>query len=243
MAEKIIPYIPALFPNKNDFKNAIKILEENNTKYMEIGILSENPYLDGNAISNAMKNILSSGISVEKSIEETSDIIRNINIHFIAMMYYETYLSFKESIIPLIKTSGHKSILIPNIKDYEEEKILRNECDKHSLGYASFLPYGSSLQMLNDKISITSSFIYIQSYSGQTGSKLSITDEWKKHISHIVENAHRSKIKTGVGFGIKSKEDVEKVLNTKSDFAIIGSETVKRLQNGICSFTKYIKSF
>jgi len=73
-----------------------------------------------------------------------------------------------------------------------------------------------------------SSFIYIVSYAGVTGSKEVNISNVKK-IAKMIRK--QSKIPIGVGFGIKNYEDVKKV-SKLADLVICGSSIVEKIKEG-----------
>ena len=71
--------------------------------------------------------------------------------------------------------------------------------------------------------------VYIVSYAGVTGSKDVNLDNVKK-LSKMIRK--QSKIPIGVGFGIKSQDDVKKV-SKLADLVVCGSSIVNKIKEGI----------
>jgi tryptophan synthase alpha chain len=74
---------------------------------------------------------------------------------------------------------------------------------------------------------VTTGFVYIIARLGVTGSRSTIGDSIRQMVGRVRQH---TSLPAAVGFGIRSKKDVEKVWET-ADGAVVGSAIVEFIEN------------
>lgn len=216
------------YPTKEDFYKILDSLESQNVGYLEIGIPVTNPYVDGELIKKAHQTVILEGLTSE-DVEKTLTFIKqNYSFKLILMTYQEGVELFKldklshklyDGIICVDKVLSPKVFNSP-VYIYNED--LTEDELKHYL-------------------SSNSEFNYVMSGRGKTGSFNTVPEEYLdtlKKISIIKPHAINF-----IGFGIKTKEDIKKVISNGADGAIIGTAFIQIFLNeGVKGIEEYLKS-
>ena len=96
----------------------------------------------------------------------------------------------------------------------------------------------STNKRLKSIAKVAQGFVYCVARTGVTGAKTNFGIELDKFLTHCRQFTD---LPLGVGFGISSKKDIE-FLKDKADFAIIGSQMIRILENkGIKEVGKFVK--
>ena len=92
------------------------------------------------------------------------------------------------------------------------------------------------MRVLNDN---SAGFIYSVARKGVTGKDTAFSDDLADYLSRCRTNTD---LPLAVGFGVKSREDVE-FLRGKADIAVVGSETIRVLeQDGVSAVRPFIET-
>ncbi|MEC8315904.1 MAG: tryptophan synthase subunit alpha, partial [Pseudomonadota bacterium] len=109
----------------------------------------------------------------------------------------------------------------------EEDNELCNAIESADLSFIRLVTPTTNADRLNKILQKTSGFLYYVSIAGITGSK-------RPEINEVETAVHEIKTKTnipiGVGFGIRTKEDIERV-GSFADGVIVGSVLVDIIKN------------
>ena len=215
------------YPNQVDFFKILDCLKFENVGYVEIGIPVENPYVDGEIIQAAHKEVLKNGLTTE-IIEETLVTIKKTYSFKVILMTYESAINNFE--LEKLDKSLYDGIICV-------DKKLQPKSFSNPIHIFNESLSDEEIQKMSDNSSL---FNYVMSGQGQTGSFNSVPEEYLETIKRIKK--FNSKTKNFVGFGIKSKEDITKVIKNGSDGAIIGTEFLKQyVFNGLSGVKNYLK--
>ena len=124
------------------------------------------------------------------------------------------------------KVSG--CIVVDSNNSAPEDKEIFRELSKVNVSYIKLIAPTNDLPYIKESLKKCSSWIYVVSYAGITGSKQVNLSNVKKSIRLIRKV---SKIPVGVGFGIKTVQDVKNV-SKLSDAVICGSSIVNKIAEG-----------
>lgn len=219
-------YIPICFPNEEEFFKILDIMENQGVKTIEIGIPVTDAFLDGKIIQETNKKLLDNGLTAEKVEETLSKIKEKYDFQVILMTYKEGIELFSLNTLP--KTLFDGILCVAEELDSEEfpNKVV-------------FISSESDLSKMNDPKN-EPPFIYLAS-SGTTGSLVDFqTAPYRKLLPEIKK---RTSIPVYVGFGVKSIDDIQIILENGSDGVIIGSELLKKYnENGLSGVQQYVES-
>lgn len=221
-------YLVGGYPDLESFKQLIREVVKTNIDFIEIGIPFSDPVADGQIISKAIEHVVTKKIKTDDILSiliDEKEIFESNRVKPYIMTYsniiydyglerfsnkYEKYIS--GLIIPDIPNNMHsffydKGLTIKLIPFITPESRLED------------LKY---LQYLNGK------FIYYIGVRGITGTDHSTDyDQLSKNIKLVKEITDKNIV---LGFGIKSKENVEKALEYADGF-VIGTAVVKLQRN------------
>ena len=221
----LIGFATGMDPN---YKTSKKILKEmaKHCGAIEVGLPFNTSTSDSSTIMDANMRAIKAGANTEKIfklIKEVKSEIKN-NVPFLIMTYMNpVYVYSIKKFAKKCKTSNVDGVIIVDSNNKSpEDKELSNELKKIDVAYVKLVAPTNDEAYIKETLKKCSSWIYVVSYAGLTGSK-QVNLENVKKISKIIRK--NSKIPIGVGFGIRTKSDVNKVIKI-SDAAIVGSGIV-----------------
>jgi tryptophan synthase alpha chain len=228
----LIGFVTGMDP---DYETSKQILIEM-SKYcdaVEVGNPFNTSTSDSATIMNANMRAIKSGADtgkIFKLIKEVKSEIQN-NIPFLIMGYMNpVYIySIKKFARSCKESMVDGCIIVDSDNNAPEDKEIFEELSKIDVGYIKLIGPTNDESYIKQTLKKCSSFCYVFSYAGLTGAKQVNLENVKKSVKLIRKN---SKIPIGVGFGIRSKSDVSKVVQI-GDAAIVGSGIVEIIENGV----------
>ena len=228
----LIGYVVGMDP---DYETSKKILIEM-SKYcdaVEVGNPFNTSTSDSATIMDANMRAIKSGADtgkIFKLIKEVKSEIQN-NIPFLIMGYMNpVYIySIKKFAKSCKESMVDGCIIVDSDNNAPEDKEIFEELSKIDVAYIKLIGPTNDESYIKHTLKKCSSFCYVFSYAGLTGAKQVNLENVKKSAKLIRKN---SKIPIGVGFGIRSRSDVSKVVQI-SDAAIVGSGIVEIIGNGV----------
>jgi tryptophan synthase alpha chain len=211
-------YIVAGYPDLENFKNQIEIVNKTDISFVEIGIPFNDPVADGPVIADAIEKTVKKKYSIDEILEIAKLVNKNLYVMTYANIIYRYGVKkFSEKYKDIIK--GLIIADLPNrLHDYF-----------YKLGlFIPIIPFVTMETRREDFKFIKrlkGDFIYFIGMRGTTGGKVDFENELLiKKANEIKKFVNKNFI---IGFGIKSKEDTEKVTKFANGF-VIGTELVKR---------------
>ncbi len=209
-------------------------LLESGADMLEVGIPYTDPVCDGEVFQRACRRALDAGVTPFKVLEGIRRIRGNRRNRDRQKIYLTSYFApiFKIGVrrfVGLAKEAGVAGLIVPDLL-LEERGELRNECEKARLSLIQFATVYSDRARLKQIIEASSDFIYCVSLSGVTGENklaLSKVEGLLKLLRSMTEKS------IFVGFGIKSKKGVNKILEMGADGVIMGSAIARMYERNI----------
>ena len=228
----LIGFVTGMDP---DYETSKQILIEM-SKYcdaVEVGNPFNTSTSDSATIMDANRRAIKSGADtgkIFKLIKEVKSEIQN-NIPFLIMGYMNpVYIySIKKFAKSCKESMVDGCIIVDSDNNAPEDKEIFEELSKIDVAYIKLIGPTNDESYIKQTLKKCSSFCYVFSYAGLTGAKQVNLENVKKSAKLIRKN---SKIPIGVGFGIRSRSDVSKVVQI-SDAAIVGSGIVEIIGNGV----------
>ena len=224
--KKLNIYFTAGIPKLEDTAEIIAILQNAGADMLEIGMPYSDPVADGPIIQQAHELALKNGMTISKLLEQLKSIKNEIKIPIVLMGYINPVLSFGfERFCASCSEAGVSGLIIPDLPPIEFEKNYRKILEKYHLNFIFLVTPETSDERIKYLDSLSSGFLYAVSSSSTTGNSA-------KEINNesYLDKLSKLDLKNPVmiGFGIKNKEDFEKV-TAKSAGGIIGTTFVKIL--------------
>ncbi len=226
-------YLLANYPTKGRFVEAVTACSEAGVDFLEIGFPFSDPVADGDVLERAAHETLG-----RYGFEETLSALCDVRRLFRGSIYIMTYanvvygIGADEFAGKVGKISG---IILADVPCREISRFDR-AFRKHHIGLARFLTPESRAEDIESALKGATDFIYFVSKRGTTGGDFSLDAETLSKI----EKVRGKGVDVYIGFGIKTKKDVE-LACAAADGAIIGTRAVKELGRGIGEFKKFIR--
>ena len=228
----LIGYVVGMDP---DYETSKKILIEmsKHCDAVEVGNPFNTSTSDSVTIMDANMRAIKSGADTGKIFELIKEVKSEIqnNIPFLIMGYMNpVYIySIKKFAKSCKESMVDGCIIVDSDNNAPEDKEIFEELSKIDVAYIKLIGPTNDESYIKQALKKCSSFCYVFSYAGLTGAKQVNLENVKKSAKLIRKN---SKIPIGVGFGIRSRSDVSKVVQI-SDAAIVGSGIVEIIGNGV----------
>lgn len=215
-----IGYIVAGYPSLEYSKNFINALDDSALDLLEIGIPYSDPLADGPVIAQAAFDACQNGVSTDSVFEMLKECKTSKCLVF--LVYYNMIFAYGEDEFLLkCQECGISGLIVPDLP-YEENKSLKNKCDKIGIALIALISVTSG-HRAKKILKNTSGFVYMVSVLGVTGGEQSSQNSLRNLCSHIRKY---SDLPIAVGFGLKNNADV-KATKCYADGAIIGTQIVK----------------
>lgn len=212
--KKLVLYLPLFYPNKERFYQILDNIDELKIDYVEIGLPSKDPYIDGEAISKAHSKIINDKYENNQYLDALLKIKQKYSFKVVLMGYFEEFKQF-----PM----------------FFEEEYTKYFDAILCIGLPSEIKISYNIPILNElddkenfvkKLNHDPLFAYVMSSAGKTGS-----GELKNNYIETIKKIKDFKnIDCFVGFNIRSGQDVKTVIQNGADGAIIGSQFIKEIE-------------
>ncbi len=219
----LITYITAGDPGLKKTEELIYAMENGGADLIELGIPYSDPIADGPVIQEADQRALDNGTRLSEIFEVVKNARKKTEIPLVFLVYFNTIL--RQGIGNFIKKceeAGLDGLIIPDLPLEERGEI------SEFIGGSSVdlipLVAPNSKERLGDIINRGGGgFVYCISSFGVTG----VRDNFDVDLKGFLEEVGAvTDLPLAVGFGISSREHVEKI-HRIADGAIVGSAIVK----------------
>ncbi|WP_413532770.1 tryptophan synthase subunit alpha [Empedobacter brevis] len=232
-------YTTAGYPNLADTPVILKELDKNKVDIIEVGIPYSDPLADGPTIQATSEKALANGMTLDILFKQLNSVKNEIYAPIVLMGYYNQVMTFGlEKFLQNCEESGVSGLILPDMP-YEiylsEHKELFEKYNQKVTFLITPLTTEKRIKEINDA---TSGFVYIVSSSATTGATTSnYNEEFLSNIKNLgLTKPHQ------IGFGISTKEDVEKAWEFANG-AIIGSAFLRVLEKSDGNFSSAIKDY
>ena len=225
--KKLIPYLTAGYPSKEDTVNMVLEAEKAGASMVEIGMPFSDPLADGPIIQNSSQVAIKNGVTISWILKTVSIIRSKTEIPIALMGYINPIISFGLDIfINECKNVGVDGLIIPDLPLEESYEYINLT---HNKGISPILLVAPNSNDKRIKIisSMAKDLIYCVSTLGITGNSSVDLKELESYLLRVEKNSSCPYI---VGFGIKNKLDVEEI-NKIAHGAVIGSAIISEIKN------------
>lgn len=233
-------YLVGNYPDSKTFLQAA-ILGLEYFDFVEIGLPFSDPVADGPVLSYAAHKALKNGTTTESVLDNINQLKQYLAKHNVnKKIYIMTYANkiFHNGIEYNIKTfasCGVNGIIVADVPFGESQQFVL-AAQKYGLDYIHFITPESTEKQIKETCVQANGFIYTISMRGTTGNSIVLSDEVKNIISLTKQHAT---VPVVLGFGIQSKTDAQQALMFSDGF-IIGTALVKKLEEGLDSYKRFV---
>jgi tryptophan synthase alpha chain len=211
------------YPSFEVNREVISQMVENGVDLIEMQIPFTEPMADGPMILKANQESIAKGAKVGECLEFAKEITAEFHIPFLFMTYYN--ILFKYGVDEFIHRAydiNIQGLIIPDLPLEEGKEYLDLVKSRNMAPIQIFAPTSTEerMQLLAQN---GAGFIYCVARRGVTGQKTDFDQDFSQYIARC---RSATNLPLAVGFGIRSKEDVD-YLTGKADIAVIGTETIR----------------
>lgn len=228
----LIGYLPAGFPDPEEFQAILSSLSTVGMQCIELGIPTKHPFLDGQVISSALNQVHEQGLTFARAASICGDALHSSDLVGIGMIYHATLMEVGiEKVLSGLNRNHFQAVLVPDLPPEQWRSFaLRATC--HELKPIGFVSAGMRDDEIEEITISAEGFLYLQAYEGSTGKHIRINHETAGRLKKVKEIAGRHRLPVAVGFGIHSAEDARKLQREGADGIIIGTALVEAAAEG-----------
>ena len=223
----LMTHIVLGYPSFEDNRRVVEQMVANGVDLIEMQIPFSEPVADGPVIIKANQDSLSAGVKVQKCLDFAKEMCEEHSIPFLFMTYYNILYKYGVGdFLAKAEQIGIKGLIIPDLppEEGQEYLILAKE---HNISPIQIFAPTSTQERMQTLSSNADGFIYCVARRGVTGSQTSFDEQFNSYIAKCKANTD---LPLAVGFGISGKDDIE-VLRGKAEIAVIGSATIRLVDN------------
>ncbi len=217
----ITAYLVGGYPTKEKSIEIMQKAVRSGLNAIEIGFPSSNPFLDGDMIQRAHKQIYDDFSSLDDFIDYLHDVRAAISIP-IWIMGYTNDLFHEDAYLKLANSTYIDGFIIPDLK-IAQTAVVQQHLNQTAVNVIPVINNEMTDEDIH-RLAENKEVIYCQLYAGKTGHELTITEnlpEFYKRMRKITD------AKLMAGFGIKNQDIAEKIFEVGYDGIVVGSEFVR----------------
>jgi len=226
------------YPSFDINEKAVNAFYKSGVDFVELQIPFSDPMSDGPLFALANQRAIESGVTIRKCLEFIEKIARTYPIPFLIMTYYN--IIYKYGVERFIKKCSEINLygLIVPDAPFDDAKELFDAGRAAGINIIPLATAYTDEERFKQIVGAGSGFLYFVPRKGVTGSKTSFDAEVINSIKRAKEMAQ---MPVAVGFGIQSREDVNKIVGA-ADIAVVGSKILKVIEeSGIDALDGFLK--
>jgi len=224
--EKIIPFLTAGYPAKEDALNMVLAAEKSGAAMVELGMPFSDPLADGPVIQNSSQKAIKNGVTINWILETVSNIRQQSDIPIALMGYINPIFKFGlKKFLKSCSDAGVDGLIIPDLPPEEADAYV--ELSKiNGISPILLVAPNTPDKRIQEISKLAGDLIYCVAILGITGGRGSIGDQLKSYLNRVERNSDCPFI---VGFGIREREDVVGI-NQIAHGAVVGSAIIHEMQ-------------
>jgi tryptophan synthase alpha chain len=239
---RIIGYLPGLYPHRDAYRRALDIVAAAGIRAIEIGIPGAVGSLEGGIISEALEKVRLQVSSSAEVIETAARDVTEAGLVPIVMAFRDTVFGDTgvDEFVERVLRGGASLALVPDV-DAGQYRQLTGWGTPRGVQFVRFVPATDGTESDDEVLHFTDTpLVYIQTADMPTGGSFVPSDSLRRRVHRYT--TEYPDVPVGVGFGIRTGEDVTRVHRLGADFAIIGTPMVEALNGGTESLQKYLRT-
>ena len=221
-------FTTAGYPQLDSLKGQIESFEKYNIDFIEVGIPFSDPIADGPVIQNASSIAIKNGMNLTLLFQQLKEI--KTSIPLVLMGYLNPVMNFGiEKFLIQCKECKIASVILPDLSLEIYERDYQMLFEEYNFTPVFLItPKTDQNRILKIAELCKNSFVYLVSDNATTGKAMNPLTERTGSFKRIKELCLETPLM--VGFGIKTKSDVEQI-QAVVDGAIIGSAYLKSIES------------
>ncbi len=226
----LLSYMMAGYPDIDSSLKALRILLEEGTDILELGLPFSDPVADGPAIQTAHSVALENGVGLQDTFSISRQLKRDFPDVPILMMTYlnPVFRTGYERFSELAKESGIDGLIVPDLPAEESEE-LGEVLKDHGLSLVLLASPTTGRERLSLICKMTHHMTYFVSVTGTTGARRELPfNEIEREIKIYREVCQKPVV---VGFGVSSGDHSRRI-SSFADGVVVGSLFVRLAGEG-----------
>lgn len=218
-------FLTAGYPDLESTADLIIGMDESGADMIELGIPFSDPLADGPTIQYSSTEAIENGITMNRIFEMVQQVRVESDIPIILMGYLNPVLNYGiNDFCSKAASSGVDGLIIPDLPP-EETHIIEKPAAENDLALIYLVAPNTSDERMQLVDSKSNGFVYCVSVTGVTGAREG--DEVSQSVSQFIDRVQGNITQnpTMIGFGIKSREDAQRVA-ARADGFIVGSALI-----------------
>ena len=235
--KKLVTFTTGGDPDLNTSLEILKTIINNGIDIIEIGMPFSDPMADGPTIQESSVRSLANGTKINDIFELVIKIRQfNNEIPIILMGYYNTIFNLGiDNFTDKCAETGVDGLIIVDLQPEEDSELFTKSKEKN-IDLIRLITPTTDEKRLNTILNNASGFLYYVTVTGITGQNSANIEDLKKSINSIKSS---TKLPIVAGFGIKNRNDVEKI-STFTDGVVVGSSIVNIIKDNLNDKNKMI---
>ncbi len=225
--KKVIPFITAGYPSKDDTVDMVFAAEESGAAMVELGIPFSDPLADGPIIQESSQKAIENGVTIQWILDTVAEIRQQSEIPLALMGYINPILKYGlKEFMSNCREVGIDGLIIPDLPPEEAEEYIAG-ARENGISPILFVAPNTTAKRIREISEMAGDLIYCVAILGITGGKGADKGKLKKYLHRVETNSECPFI---VGFGIKVRTDVVEI-NKLAHGAVVGAAIIEQLKN------------
>ena len=222
----IVAFLTAGHPTKSGFKDLLRAVAAG-ADVVEIGVPFTDPMADGVTIQRSSNIALQQGVSLTWILDELASMPK-LDTPLLLMSYLNPLLSYGlEKLATKSAQVGVCGYIVPDLP-VDESDEMRAALDTTGVALVQMATPVTEPARLKRICESSQGFVYAVTMTGTTGKNVAVPEDVLSYLDRV-----RAASKTPVcaGFGIRSREQVER-LSGHVDGVVVGSALIEVIERG-----------
>jgi tryptophan synthase alpha chain len=227
----VIAYLMAGDPDLEATRRHALALAEAGASALELGVPFTDPVADGPTIQAAAARSLARGTRPRDVLRLARELRRDTQVPIALMTYYN--ILHRAGVAAWVReasAAGVDAVIVPDLP-VEEAGPLLDAARPEGLGTVFLASPATGDERLDRIAGASSGFLYLVSIYGVTGAREELPDDTFPLVQRVKKRT-AGKVPLGVGFGVRQREQVQRLSQAGADAVILGSAIVERVARG-----------
>jgi tryptophan synthase alpha chain len=212
------------YPSFAANRQVVKQMAAAGVELIELQIPFSEPVADGPVIARACQASIAQGTTVEECLAFAAEMAgSHPKVIFLFMTYYNIVFRLGEEVfLERARRARVRGLIVPDLPIEEGADFFR-AARRAGIDPIQIFAPTSTKERMHELEAFADGFIYCVARRGVTGAATAFGPEFDSYLARC---RAATDLPLAVGFGIRSREDVDHLLG-KADIAVIGSETIR----------------
>jgi len=224
----LIPFLPAGFPNREQFWKELEQLDANGASVIEIGMPFSDPVADGPVVEKASLKCLDDGINLKWIFEGLKARKGQFKAALLLMGYLNPVYQYGVDTFAADCAAAGVSGLIIADMPHEESGFVKEALAPHGVSLVPLVGLNTTKERMKLYAEGAIGFCYFVSVLGTTGQRESLPARIKEKLKEAKEVFD---IPIALGFGIKHPDQLAQ-FEGLMDAAVFGSALISHIESG-----------